>query len=941
MHRIAYISIAIIVSIAFACLSQAEAAAPKTATSAMELMATPPDGYELARHRKYAAARQWAIEKLKDNPKDTDSLFLKACMETFMKEPQMILETTSKLLALKSNPFAYQTHKMRADAYVYLENYPEAMKEIDEAVRLMPHEWAPLQLRWRLKARLGKQAEADRDHRVRAILSQLYFTWDNALDESLKSTTPSRVNTKSFQEEYAAGQRAFSRLAFQEAADYFTRVLAMKPETLDAYLYRAQAFELLEKWSFALPDLTHLIEQGDNKMIPLRAAPDNVQKVPFAKWVMVELPMAEVYKRRARCYAGQKKYTQALADLDIALEHQPSDRWIWEGRGIVLSESKKYKEALVNFRRAERLDPTNPSCTIRIIKSCMASGDYGTAITRISWLLKDTPTDEVLLFKRAEALSHLGFHKEAIKDLSLVISSKPRQLAECYLKRAHEYEESKDFENASGDYTKALTLFNENMFNENSDGKRRALAGRERTMRKLDGEDTSDLKSSPLAKQLINTPPDGYQLARAQKSAEAKEWAVTRIKSNPNDAEAWFLKAWMEIILKQPRHALESCTKLLSLKSHMGHAHKFKALSYYMLDDPLNALSEFNEALKLMPNEESLYDKRSLIYQGMRKRADADREHKIRLILSQLYCAWDKVTESNYEDARPSPARKTSFPQEYAAGQKAFARFAFQASADYFSRVIELKPDCWDAYLYRAQALEALDKWSTALTDLNFLISQGASKMIPLRVAPDDVRKVPFEKWTKIELPMAEAYKRRARCYASMQKHALAIEDLNVAVRQQPEDRWTVESRGNAYSGFKKYREAIKDYTIAEHLEPTYVNCHAKIIECCMNGGDYKNAIVRISWHLKNSPADDVMLLERASALSHLGFHKEAIDDLTSIMLLSSDYIEAYLRRAKEYETVGIPRKALKDYTKALSLDKDNQKALAGRDRVSRLLQRK
>lgn len=463
-----------------------------------------------------------------------------------------------------------------------------------------------------------------------------------------------------------------------------------------------------------------------------------------------------------------------------------------------------------------------------------------------------------------------------------------------------------------------------------------AIEARAESKSKSDNKSASTEKET--AKALVNTPPDGYELARTRKLAEAREWSIKRLVAKPNDGDLLHLKAWMEILLNKPKDALQTTAKSLALKSHVGYSHKLRAEAYYILDDGLGSLFEINEALRLMPHEQSCYQIRSRVNAGLGRIREADRDHKIRTILSQLYCAWDKVVEDNPEDLRPNPNRKTTFEQEYAAGQKAFARLSFKSAADYFSRVIELRPEVSDAYLYRAQALESQDKWDKALTDLTHLISQGENKMLTLRVAPENLRKVPFEQWSKAEIHMAEAYKRRARCYASMQKHDLAIQDLNIAVKQQPEDRWTIESRGNAYTGFKKFRKAIDDYIAAEHLEPTYTNTTSKIIECCMNAGEYKLAIIRISWHLKNAPVDDVMILERANAFSHLGFHKEAIEDLTFVMSVTPDYKKAYLRRAKEYEIIGKLNKALEDYTKATSLDRNSKEALEGRDRVMQKL---
>lgn len=447
-------------------------------------------------------------------------------------------------------------------------------------------------------------------------------------------------------------------------------------------------------------------------------------------------------------------------------------------------------------------------------------------------------------------------------------------------------------------------------------------------------------KPKPTARELIDTPLDGYQFARAKHFPEAHAWAVKQLKSKPNDTDAMHLKAYAELVLGQFRQCMASASQLLSAKALVGKAHRLRADALHRLGDPESALSEINESIKINPYEEGLYATRRKIYASLKNSREFDRNEGIRHILSALRNAWDKVIEQdNLEEAKPSPTRKTPYHQEYSAGQKAFKRLAFENAVDYFTRVIQLKPDWLDAYLFRAQSLETLDRWAEAIPDLSHIIAAGENKMIPIRVAPNDSR-IPVDKWDVVYVPMAEAYKRRARCYAALRKYSLAVADMDKAVKQEPEDRWTREIRGNINSAYKKYQDAIDDYLLAEKLDIGYLNCGPKIIECCTAKGDYEFAVRRISWLLKSLPTDDVLLIQRADCLSHLGYHKDAIKDLTFILSMDSEYIEAYLRRGREYESSGDLRNALDDYTKAMNLDKGSteksRRAFAGRDRVLR-----
>ncbi len=451
-------------------------------------------------------------------------------------------------------------------------------------------------------------------------------------------------------------------------------------------------------------------------------------------------------------------------------------------------------------------------------------------------------------------------------------------------------------------------------------------------------------KTKLTANELLHPPADGIQLTRAKKYKEALAWAEKRLKSNPKDLDTLFLKAHLQLILKQNTECLATCQKLIKAKAHQGHAHTLRGSAYTRMKDYASALIEANEAVKFLPYEEGAMSLRKNIHRELRDGKEMDRDESMRLILSDLRNAWDRVIEKSFEEVRPNEFRKTTYKQEYSTGLKAFTRMSFSSAVDYFSRVIKLKPDWLEAYLFRAQSLETLDRWSEAIPDLSYLISKGDSTFIPVHVVPYD-SKIPVEKWDVINLPMGEAHKRRARCYAALRKYSQAIADMDVAVKHAPEDRWTRELRGNINSSYKKYKEAIDDYLIAESLGPDYQNCGPKIVECCIAMGDYESAVKRLSWILAITPADDVLLMQRADCLSHLGFHNDAIIDLSSILSMDDEYIEAYLRRGREYESLGNLKASLDDYTKAMNLDQGttdkSQRAFAGRDRVLKLMKKK
>lgn len=456
-----------------------------------------------------------------------------------------------------------------------------------------------------------------------------------------------------------------------------------------------------------------------------------------------------------------------------------------------------------------------------------------------------------------------------------------------------------------------------------------------------DVRDTSQVKTV-TAESLLEAPLDGLQLTRIRDNKRAKEWADARLKIAPKDTDTLFLKAWLDDLTKDNSDCLEKTAKLISLKSHLGFAHKLRSDAYCRLKDWPRALSEINEAIGIMPHESILYTIRANILKKLGKESEAESNRQMCKILRQLYFAWISIVAEKYETVNPQYDPRTTFERNFAAGQKTFLMNDFSAAATYFTRALKQKPESKDLHLYRGTCYEALNQWQKAIDDYSWLIALGENSMIPLRVAPVELRNTPSEKWFTTSVKMAEAFKRRARCYCFLNKHKLALKDMDIAVKQEPEDRWTVEYRASVLSSSKQYKEAVAEYLRCEALQPTYMQAAPKLIVCLKQSGDHATAVKRLSWLLMQSKYDDGMLLDRADSLSKLGMHKEAIQDLTNVISTEPLYVKTYLLRAYEYETLGQLKNALADYESALSLDKQTTdasvKAAAGKEKVLHMM---
>jgi len=110
-------------------------------------------------------------------------------------------------------------------------------------------------------------------------------------------------------------------------------------------------------------------------------------------------------------------------------------------------------------------------------------------------------------------------------------------------------------------------------------------------------------------------------------------------------------------------------------------------------------------------------------------------------------------------------------------------------SISHFNKAIRLYPQYTLAYLYRAEALEELGKFSQAKRDYDSVL--------------------------RLSSQHAKAYRGRAHCYIKLKNYNHAISDATQAIRIEPENGGGYLLRGGANAHLGKYREAISDYSLS------------------------------------------------------------------------------------------------------------------------------
>lgn len=194
--------------------------------------------------------------------------------------------------------------------------------------------------------------------------------------------------------------------------------------------------------------------------------------------------------------------------------------------------------------------------------------------------------------------------------------------------------------------------------------------------------------------------------------------------------------------------------------------------------------------------------------------------------------------------------------------------------------------------------------------------------------------------------------KQLAELYARSGQFKLALKWMDNALLCVPPDPFIYKSRARIYSEIKRDKEAVADFERfaqllpKKALEPENMELGAlcyqrngqvdkaikiydtlwagnkslawplKKAACYAQVGKDKEAIGVYSLVIKESPNDEIALLERGKLLAKLGQNKEAMRDF-SAALETTPTSSIYLERAKLYDKLGKPELAKRDRDKA------------------------
>jgi len=399
----------------------------------------------------------------------------------------------------------------------------------------------------------------------------------------------------------------------------------------------------------------------------------------------------------------------------------------------------------------------------------------------------------------------------------------------------------------------------------------------------------------------------GLEAMQEEKNDEAIDYFNKDLKDNPTNGYSFSWIAHLRLLKQDYGRALTAADlalKYLPKKDaeYVIFAYTSRAITYLNLQDTIKAIKDITSAIKVKPDEESLYDRRAQIYYELREYAMADADYK-------------KMIELKPGDVMGYMGL----------GRNAKTQERWDEAIKQFDYVVKLDNNYSSAYSFRAESNIALGKYNEAVDDIVTALSiDGDQKAYYLM--QDIVNDAYPVLKTKLEIQCAKTPNEQVWPYylaLVYERRGLMKKAIDYYKKSADIDAKSIiyERIASCYQDIGEYDLSMSYLDKALQLEPKNIRAKATKADVLYESGRVDEAIKELDVVLADYP-------EWAYGYHRRGWYKEnggyvdgAIDDYTTAVTLSPEDAYSFFCRGKMYEKRGNIRLAKEDYLKAIELD--------------------
>ncbi len=399
------------------------------------------------------------------------------------------------------------------------------------------------------------------------------------------------------------------------AVEYYTERIKTSPK--DVWFLYARAY-------------ISFYSEGNND----RAIEDYTKAIAIAK-------ERHAYMMRGRVWTKKQEFDKAIADLDKAIELEPTFPFTYADRGDAYVEMKEFDKAIADYNHAIKLDSTYTYAYFHRGSTWIRKNEYDRAIADLNKAIRLDPKHIDSIINRGFARGlKLEFDKAMI-DLNVAIRLDPKY-ANAYMHRAIVWAIMRDYDKAIADadrairlargYSRPLTVrgrirfeqhsydlairdFNESIKLDplNADlysSRANAWAGLNRYDKALADCD----ESIRLDPRIAGTYSDRSTVFALQgRFDRAFADAETTIRLDPKSPTGYFARSFIWLIKKDYNRVIADCDDAIKLDPKNWIGYSRRGLAYSLIKQYDKAIVDYDEAIRLDPKIPDLHLSRSVV----------------------------------------------------------------------------------------------------------------------------------------------------------------------------------------------------------------------------------------------------------------------------------------------------------------------------------------
>lgn len=407
--------------------------------------------------------------------------------------------------------------------------------------------------------------------------------------------------------------------------------------------------------------------------------------------------------------------------------------------------------------------------------------------------------------------------------------------------------------------------------------------------------------------------PDSYNYSRGveainnNNAEEALDYLNKEINEHPDNGYAF---AWIALVRNYNEEFGRALTaanvavkKIPSKdKEYKAFAYGTRAQVYLNLEDTIQALKDYSQAINIVPDDDRFYNQRAQVYyeQGKYDLADKDYLKMISLkegdVMGYMGIGRNANAQKRYEDAIKQ-----------------------------FDYVVKLEPNYSSAYSFRAESYIGLKKYNEAIDDVIsalgidrdrkafYELQELADSAFEQTVAKLKVQKIKESNEQSWDYDLGIVYERAA-------KYNKAIAYYKESLKKES-NIITASRISSCYDDLGDYDKALEYCNQAIALDSVKTNYLYEKANILDNAGRTQEAIKTMSDYIANTPDEPAGYYQRGWFKDHSGDIEGALEDYTMAITLQPNVAYAYLNRGVLYRLKGENAKAESDFKQVVRLD--------------------